>query len=48
MFEGNGNIKLHIKREVVNRINFCRKVTIQAIPNMGKLPDGMELTKERG
>ena len=47
MFEADGTIKLHIKREAVNRINFCRKATIQAIPNMVKLPDGMELTQER-
>ena len=47
MFQPDGTIKLHIKREAVNRINFCRKATIQAIPNMVKLPDGMELTQER-
>ena len=47
MFEVDGTIKLHIKREAVNRINFCRKATIQAIPNMVKLPDGKESTQER-
>ena len=44
MYEKDGSIKLNIKREAVNRINFCREETKKAIPKMVKLPEGMELT----
>ena len=47
MFQPDGTIKLHIKREAINRIDFCRDETVKAIPNMVKLPDGMELTQVR-
>ena len=47
MYEKDGSIKLNIKREAVNRINFCREATKKAIPKMVKLPEGMELTEER-
>ena len=47
MYEKDGSIKLNIKREAVNRINFCREETKKAIPKMVKLPEGMELNEER-
>ena len=47
MYEKDGSIKLDIKREAVNRINFCREETKKAIPKMVKLPEGMELNEER-
>ena len=47
MYEKDGSIKLNIKREAVNRINFCREETKKAIPKMVKLSEGMELNEER-
>ena len=47
MYEKDGSIKLDIKREAVNRINFCREETKKAIPKMVKLPEGIELNEER-
>ena len=47
MYEKDGSIKLNIKREAVNRINFCREETKKAIPKKVKLPEGMELNEER-
>ena len=47
MYEKDGSIKLSIKKEAVNRINFCREETKKAIPKIVKLPEGMELNEER-
>ena len=47
MYEKDGSIKLDIRREAVNRINFCREEIKKAIPNMIKLPEGMEFNEER-
>ena len=47
MYEKDGSIKFNIKREAVNRINFCREETKKAIPKMVKLSEGMELNEER-
>ena len=47
MFEEDGSIKLNIKRQAVNRINFCREETKKAIPKIVKLPEGIELNEER-
>ena len=33
--------------EIISRINFCRKAIKEAIPNLVKLPEGMEMTEER-
>ena len=47
MFEKDGSIKNDIRTEVISRINFCREATKEAIPNLVKLPKGMEMTEER-
>ena len=47
MFEKDGSIKNKIRTEVISRINFCREATKEAIPNLVKLPEGMEMTEER-
>ena len=47
MFENDGSIKNDIRSEVISRINSCREATKKAIPNLVKLPDGMEMTEER-
>ena len=46
MFEKDGSIKNDIRTEVIRRINFCREATKKAIPNLVKLPEGMEMTEE--
>ena len=46
MFEKDGSIKNDISTDVINRINFCREATKEAIPNLVKLPKGMEMTEE--
>ena len=47
MFKKDGSIKNDIRTEVISRINFCREATKEAIPNLVKLPEGMEMTEER-
>jgi len=47
MFEKDGSIKNDIRSEVISRINSCREATKKAIPNLVKLPEGMEMTEER-
>ena len=47
MFKRDGSIKNDIRTEVISRINFCREATKEAIPNLVKLPEGMETTEER-
>ena len=46
MFEKDGSIKNDIRIEVISRINFCREATKEAIPNLVKLPEGIEMTEE--
>ena len=46
MFEKDGSIKNDIRTDVISRINFCREATKEAIPNLVKLPEGMEMTEE--
>ena len=46
MFEKDGSIKNDIRTDVISRINFCRESTKEAIPNLVKLPEGMEMTEE--
>tara|TARA_S200000501_G_scaffold295421_1_gene281384 strand:+ start:373 stop:600 length:228 start_codon:yes stop_codon:yes gene_type:complete len=46
-FAIDGSIKSEIKIEIISRINFCRKAKKEAIPNLVKLPEGMEMTEER-
>ena len=47
MFENDGSINNDIRSEVISRINSCREATKKAIPNLVKLPEGMEMTEER-
>ena len=47
IFAKDGSIKSEIRIEIINRINFCRQATKEAIPNLVKLPQGMEMTEER-
>ena len=48
MIENNGLIKNNIKKEAINRINFCREETKKAIPKLiKKLPEGVVLDEER-
>ena len=47
IFEKDRSIKNDIRTEVISRINFCREATKEAIPNLVKLPKGMEMTEER-
>ena len=47
IFEKDGSIKNDIRAEVISRINFCREATKEAIPNLVKLPEGMEMNEER-
>ena len=46
MFEKDGSIKNDIRTDVISRINFCREAIKEAIPNLVKLPEGMEMTEE--
>ena len=47
IFVKDGSIKSEIRIETINRINFCRQATKEAIPNLVKLHQGMEMTEER-
>ena len=47
IFEKDGSIKNDIRIEVISRINFCREATKKAIPNLVKLPEGIDMTEER-
>ena len=47
IFTKDGSIKSKIRIEIISRINFCRQAIKEAIPNLVKLPEGMELTEER-
>ena len=41
-----GSIKSEIRIEIISRINFCRQAIKESIPNLVKLPEGMEMTEE--
>ena len=47
IFVKDGSIKSEIRIEIISRINFCRQAIKEAIPNLVKLPEGMEMTEER-
>ncbi len=47
IFAKDGSIKSEIRLEIFSRINFCRQSIKEAIPNLVKLPEGMEMTEER-
>ena len=47
IFAKDGSIKSEIRIEIISRINFCRQAIKEAIPNLVKLPEGMEMTEER-
>ncbi len=47
IFAKDGSIKSKIRIEIISRINFCRIAIKEAIPNMVKFPEGMEMTEER-
>ena len=47
IFAKDGSIKSEIRKEIIGRMNFCRKATKEAIPTLVKLPEGMEMTEER-
>ena len=47
IFAKDGSIKSEIRIEIISRINFCRKAIKEAIPNLVKLPEGMEMTEEK-
>ena len=36
-----------IRIEIISRINFCRQAIKESIPNLVKLPEGMEMTEDR-
>ena len=47
IFANDGSIKSEIRIEIISRINFCRQAIKEAIPNLVKLPEGMEMTEDR-
>ena len=47
IFAKDGSIKSEIRIEIISRINFCRQAIKEAIPNLVKLPEGMEMTEYR-
>ena len=47
IFAKDGSIKSEIKIEIISRINYCRQAIKEAIPNLVKLPEGMEMTEEK-
>ena len=47
LFAKDGSIKSEIRIETISRIKFCRQAIKQAIPNLVKLPEGMEMTEKR-
>ena len=47
IFAKDGSIKSEIRIEIISRINFCREAIKESIPNLVKLPEGMEMTEER-
>ena len=47
IFAKDGSIKSEIRIEIISRTNFCRKAIKEAIPNLVKLPEGMEMREER-
>ena len=47
IFAKDGSIKSEIRIEIISRINFCRQAIKEAIPNLVKLPEGMEMTEDR-
>ena len=47
IFTKDESIKSEIRIEIITRINFCRQAIKEAIPNLVKLPEGMEMTEER-
>ncbi len=46
IFPKDGSIKNEIRIEIISLINFCRQAIKEAIPNLVKLPQGMEMTEE--
>ena len=47
IFSKDSLIKSEIRIEIISRINFCRKAFKESIPNLVKLPEGMEMTEDR-
>ncbi len=47
IYAQDGSIKSEIRIEIISRINFCRQAIKEAIPNLIKLPEGMEMTEDR-
>ena len=47
IFAKDGSIKSEIRIEIISRINFCRQAIKESIPNLVKLPEGMEMTEDR-
>ena len=47
IFAKDGSIKSEIRIEIISRINFCREAIKEVIPNLVKLPEGMEMSEER-
>ncbi len=47
IFAKDGSIKSEIRIDTISRINFCRQAIKEVIPNLVKLPEGMEMTEER-
>jgi len=47
IFAKDRSIKSEIRIEIISRINFCRQAIKQAIPDLVKLPEGIEMTEER-
>ncbi len=47
IFAKDGSIKSEIRIEIISRINFCRQAIKESIPNLVKLPEGMEMSEER-
>ena len=47
IFAKDGSIKSEIRIEIISRVNFCRQAINEAITNLVKLPEGMEMTEER-
>ena len=43
IFAKDGSIKSEVRKEIISRINFCRQAIKQAIPELVKLPEGVEM-----
>ena len=47
IFAEDGLIKKEIRIEIISVLNFCREAIKEAIANLVKLTEGMEITEER-